>query len=67
MDEFVATRCHSLSLLEKQFGQVSELKRLLAIIRDGRLSERKRVIAVLATERGIRNSLLFCISLESLY
>jgi len=47
-----------LSLLEKQLGQVSELKRLLAIIRDGRLSQRKRVITALATERGIRNSLV---------
>jgi hypothetical protein len=45
-----------LSLLEKQFGQVSELKRLLAVIRDGRLSQRKKVIAALATERGIRKS-----------
>lgn len=47
-----------LSLLEKQLGQVGELKRLLTVIRDGRLSQRKRAIAALATERGIRNSLV---------
>jgi transposase len=46
------------SALEEEFGHVADLDKLLRCIRQGPLSQRKKAMAILSLERGIRRSLL---------